>query len=78
VVYARGPISGLPEEHASRRERFAPLDALQPGWAVELVARGEAVDAVFYSPAGERVGPYANARRMAMQAQKQQLAATTS
>lgn len=31
VVYARGPVSGLPEEHASRRERFAELDTLQVG-----------------------------------------------
>lgn len=34
VVYARGPIAQLPEEHASRRERFAELDDLQPGWQV--------------------------------------------
>ena len=55
VVYARGPIADLPEEHASRRERFAELDELQPGWQVELCSRGagSAIDAIFYSPSGE-------------------------
>ena len=50
----RGPIDGLPDAHASRRERFAELDSLQPGWQVELRSRGSggAVDAVFYSPTG--------------------------
>jgi hypothetical protein len=54
VVYARGPVAGLPEEHASRRERFAELDSLQPGWQVELRSRGAGgtVDAVFFTPAG--------------------------
>lgn len=55
VVYPRGPITGLPDAHASRRERFAELDSLQPGWQVELRSRdaGGAVDAIFYSPKGE-------------------------
>ncbi|GBF94191.1 hypothetical protein Rsub_07178, partial [Raphidocelis subcapitata] len=66
VVYARGPVSGLPEEFASRRERFEELDALQPGWQVELRERGDSVDAVFYSPAGARAGPFAAARRAAL------------
>eukprot|EP00955_Chlamydomonas_euryale_P113224 366202-Chlamydomonas_euryale.AAC.7 len=70
VVYVRGPVSGLPDEHASRRERFAELDTLQPGWTVELRRKGETVDAVFYSPAGERAGAYANARRAALAAHK--------
>lgn len=76
MVYPRGPIAGLPEEHASRRERFAELDSLQPGWTVELRSRGEGapVDAVFFSPAGERVGAYANARRQALAAHKEELA----
>jgi len=34
VVY-RGPIAQMPEEHASRRERFAELDGLQSGWQVK-------------------------------------------
>lgn len=61
VVYPRGPIAGLPEAHASRRERFAELDDLQPGWQVELRSRGAggAVDAVFYSPTGEAIAIYA-------------------
>jgi hypothetical protein len=67
VVYERGPIAGLPEAFASRRERFQELDDLQPGWLVELCERGDSVDAVFFSPAGERVGPYAAARRAALQ-----------
>ena len=73
VVYPRGPVAGLPEEHASRRERFAELDDLQPGWTVELRARGEGgtIDAVFYAPGGECVGAYANARRAALKASKE-------
>ena len=74
MVYARGGIAELPEEHASRRERFAELDSLQAGWEVELITRGTSVDAVFYSPTGERVGAYANARRIALQAHKEQRA----
>lgn len=68
VVYPRGPISGLPEEHASRRERFEELDALQVGWTLELRQRAEGgvVDAVFFGPDGEEVGLYAAARRKAM------------
>ena len=67
MVYARGPIEGLPEAFASRKERFAELDALQPGWLVELRERGDTVDAVFFSPAGERAGAFAAARRAALQ-----------
>ena len=54
VVYPRGSISGLPEAHASRKERFVELDDLQPGWEVELRGRkgGTTVDATFYSPTG--------------------------
>ncbi|PSC73308.1 ribosome maturation SBDS [Micractinium conductrix] len=76
VVYARGPVEGLPEEHASRRERFAELDTLQPGWTVELRSRGEGgtIDAVFFSPEGECVGAYANARRRALASKQQQQA----
>ncbi len=70
MVYPRGPVGGLPEAHATRRERFSELDALQPGWQVELRARGEAVEAVFYAPNGEKVGAFANARRMALAAHK--------
>ena len=57
IIYPRGPIAGLPDAHASRRERFAELDDLQPGWQVELRSRGAggAVDAAFYSPAGENI-----------------------
>lgn len=77
VVYAQGSVGGLPEEHASRRERFAELDQLQPGWKVELRSReeGGTIDAVFFSPAGECVGAYANARRVALKASKEQLGA---
>jgi ribosome maturation protein SDO1 len=72
IVYPRGPVSGLPEEHASRRERFAELDQLQPGWTVELRAReaGGPVEAVFYAPDGQRVGAFAVARRMALSSAK--------
>lgn len=74
VVYPRGAVAQLPEEHASRRERFAELDDLQPGWTVELRSRGEGgtIDAVFFSPGGECVGAFANARRAALKASKEQ------
>lgn len=58
VIYARGSISGLPEAHASRKERFTELDDLQPGWEVELRGRkgGTTVDAFFFSPTGRLTG----------------------
>ena len=71
VLY-RGSIEGLPEAHASRKERFSELDLLQPGWQVELRNKGATVDAVFFSPSRERVGAFANARRMALAAHKAQ------
>ncbi len=76
VLYPRGPLAALPEEHASRKERFAELDSLQPGWTVELRSReeGSPVEAIFYSPEGQRVGAFAAARRMALQASKQAVA----
>lgn len=70
VVYAKGSIEGLPEEFASRKERFAELDQLEPGWQVELITRGDTVDAVFYDPAGKKVGTFAAARRQALAAHK--------
>lgn len=74
VVYARGAIGDIPEQWANRRTMFEELEALQPGWTVELRARGSvatgAVDAVFFDPAGERVGAFAAARRKALQAGK--------
>ena len=77
VVWPRGAVADLPEEHASRRERFAELDLLQPGWTVELRSRGEGgtIDAVFFSPGGECVGAFANARRQALKASKEAAAA---
>jgi hypothetical protein len=70
VVYPKGPIAQLPEEFASRKERFAELDQLQPGWNVELRSRGETVDAVFFAPDGTLVGTFATARRSALAAHK--------
>lgn len=78
VLYPKGSISGLPEEFASRKERFAELDQLQPGWHVELRSRGDTVDAVFYSPGGALVGTYATARRQALAAHKAAAAAGAS
>lgn len=54
IIYPKGSISGLPEAHASRKERFTELDDLQPGWEVELRGRkgGATVDAFFFSPTG--------------------------
>lgn len=72
VIMPRGPIQSLPEDLGPRRERFVELDALQAGWEVELVGKkdGGPVDAIFYSPAGDRVGAFTNARRSALQASK--------
>jgi hypothetical protein len=70
VLYPRGSIADLPEEFATRKERFAELDHLQPGWQVELRSRGETVDAVFFSPEGAKVGTFATARRQALAAHK--------
>jgi hypothetical protein len=75
VVYARGSISGIPDQWENRRDMFLELDRLQPGWTVELRARGGstggvAVDAIFYDPCGEKVGVFAAARRCALQAKK--------
>jgi hypothetical protein len=68
VVYPRGPVAKLPEAHAARRERFSELEALQPGWSVELRARagGGSVDALFFSPDGELHKSFADARRRAL------------
>jgi hypothetical protein len=70
VLYAKGSIGGLPEEFASRKERFAELDQLQAGWLVELRSRGDTVDAVFFAPDGALVGTFATARRQALAASK--------
>jgi hypothetical protein len=63
-------VAQLPDAHASRRERFAELDALQPGWEVELRARegSSTVDAVFFSPEGDAFKSFADARRGALKA----------
>lgn len=78
VVFERGPIRAIPEQWANRRSMFEELDTLQPGWTVELRARGSAaagaVDAVFFDPAGDHVGAFAAARRKALQAGKAALA----
>lgn len=68
VVFQRGAIADIPDEFASRRDRFSEIDELQPGWTVQLKQKGtgSVVDAVFFSPSGEKVGSYAVARRMAL------------
>jgi len=72
ILVQRCSISALPEEHASRRDRFADLDKYGEGWEVELRARegSSIVDAVFYSPSGELFRTFAEARRSAMAASK--------
>ena len=74
VVYAKGPVSGIPDTWENRRDMFTEIDTLQEGWTVELRARGGgstgAVDAVFYDPAGTHVGAFAAARRKALQASR--------
>ena len=71
VVYPKGPIEALPEEFASRKERFLELDQLESGWEVELKKKGDTVDAVFFDPRGRQVGAFAMARRQALAASKQ-------
>ena len=70
IVFPRAPIALLPEAHASRRERFAELDTLSPGWLVELRARpgSTVVDAIFYAPDGTEFKSFADARRVALKA----------
>lgn len=69
VLYPRGPIAGMPDEYAARKERFAEIDGLQDGWTVQLQTKGgsaEVLDAIFFGPDGERVGSFAMARRRAL------------
>ena len=63
ITIYEGPIANIPDEHASRRERFAELDELQPGWVVKLSSKpdGGTVDATFTSPGGALM-PTATAR----------------
>ena len=70
VVFPRAPIASLPDAHASRRERFAELDTLSPGWQVELRARpgSTVVDATLYAPDGTEFKSFADARRSALKA----------
>ena len=69
VVVPRCAIGALPAEYETRRERFAELDGLQPGWTVELREKGgsDLVDAVFYSPSGDFFKSFAAARRSALE-----------
>ena len=63
----------MPDEHASRRERFAPIDEIQGGWRVELRRGGSSVvDAVFFSPDGVLHKSFADARREAMRAKRRE------
>lgn len=69
VLYPRGPVSGMPDEYAARRERFSEIDELQEGWTVELQTKGgsaEVLQAAFFSPDGNNVGSFAMARRLAL------------
>lgn len=77
VVYAKSTIADIPDTWANRREMFKELDRLEEGWQVELRARGggDTVDAIFYDPAGLKVGSYAAARRQALTTSKAKMAA---
>ena len=68
VLFPRGFIKNLPEEHKSRRERFQELDTIEEGWHVELRKKegSTIVDAVFFSPQNELFKSYAEARRKAL------------
>eukprot|EP00740_Mantoniella_antarctica_P003042 CAMPEP_0181358910 /NCGR_PEP_ID=MMETSP1106-20121128/5785_1 /TAXON_ID=81844 /ORGANISM="Mantoniella antarctica, Strain SL-175" /LENGTH=436 /DNA_ID=CAMNT_0023471949 /DNA_START=202 /DNA_END=1512 /DNA_ORIENTATION=+ len=72
VLYPRGAIAALPEAFASRRDRFTPLDAIQPGWQVELRQKqgSSVVDAVFFCPVGVGYKAFADARREALKDSK--------
>lgn len=68
ILYSRGPVTQLPDEFSSRRDRFSEIDDLQPGWTVQLQTKGggSVVDALFFAPNGDKVGSYAMARKMAL------------
>jgi ribosome maturation protein SDO1 len=72
VLYPRGAIRALPEAFASRRDRFAALDAFRVGWTVELRRKkgSSVVEAVFFDPDGVGYKTFADARREAMRAKK--------
>lgn len=71
VVYQRGPISALPDDFA-RKEMFEEINAFEGGWEVELTKSqgSDVIQAFFYSPSGEAIGPFAKARRQAVSASK--------
>ncbi len=73
VLYSRGPIAGMPEEHQTRRARFSALDDIQPKtWQVELRKKtgSTMVDAVFFDAEGVGYKAFADARREALRCSK--------
>eukprot|EP01024_Parvocaulis_polyphysoides_P031959 TRINITY_DN28760_c0_g4_i1.p1 TRINITY_DN28760_c0_g4~~TRINITY_DN28760_c0_g4_i1.p1 ORF type:complete len:413 (-),score=63.97 TRINITY_DN28760_c0_g4_i1:301-1464(-) len=66
VIYPRGPIDQISEELSNRKQMFLELDSIEEGWQVELIQSGEKVDAVFYSPNGEKAGAFVRARKQAL------------
>lgn len=73
VLYSRGPIAGMPEEHQTRRARFSALDDIQPKtWQVELRKKtgSTMVDAVFFDAEGVGYKAFAEARREALRCSK--------
>lgn len=73
ILYPQGVISNIPEQYASRRDRFMEIDNLEPGWTVQLQTRGPdaPVDAIFFSPSGEVMKTFAAARRKALSVKQQ-------
>lgn len=71
VVYERGAIAGLPDDFA-RKDMFLEIDRLEKGWEVELTQNhgSDIIQAAFYAPTGEAVGPFAKARRQALASNK--------
>eukprot|EP01026_Neomeris_dumetosa_P032873 TRINITY_DN26138_c0_g1_i9.p1 TRINITY_DN26138_c0_g1~~TRINITY_DN26138_c0_g1_i9.p1 ORF type:complete len:395 (-),score=49.50 TRINITY_DN26138_c0_g1_i9:382-1512(-) len=66
VIYPKGPIEQISEDIATRKQMFLELDSIEPGWQVELVKNGDRVEAIFYSPEGEKAGAFVKARRQAL------------
>lgn len=73
IVYERGKISDIPDDF-SRKNMFMEIDLLEKGWEVSLSKRkgSDIINATFYSPSGEEIGPFVKARKMALSSSSKQ------
>eukprot|EP01023_Acetabularia_acetabulum_P059313 TRINITY_DN7129_c1_g1_i1.p1 TRINITY_DN7129_c1_g1~~TRINITY_DN7129_c1_g1_i1.p1 ORF type:complete len:405 (-),score=66.86 TRINITY_DN7129_c1_g1_i1:540-1682(-) len=66
IIYPRGPIAQISDEISNRKQMFLELDSIEEGWLVELIQNGDKIEAVFYSPTGEKAGAFVKARKQAL------------